>query len=80
MDPMSMMSRKETELSSRRIGLGIFLTVPETNGKLTSTAAGWIPCSKQKISQSPSDSSETLAVMSSAAAYVSSTISGVFLL
>ena len=54
MDPMPMMSMKETGLSPRRIGLGVFLTVPETNREMSSTAAGWIPCSKQQMSHSPS--------------------------
>ena len=54
MDPMPMMSMKETGLSPRRIGLGVFLTVPEINREMSSTAAGWIPYSKQQMSHSPS--------------------------
>ena len=41
-------------MGSRRIGLGVFLAIPETNRKLSSTAEGWIPCSKQHMSHSPS--------------------------
>ena len=33
-------------MGSRRRGLGVFLKIPGTNRKLSSNAAGWIPCSK----------------------------------
>ena len=52
LNPMAMMSRKETGLNSRRTGLWVFLTVPETNREPSSTAAGWIPCSKQQMPHS----------------------------